>query len=374
MKDARIPELLTISEAAERMHVSRQTIYTWIREGKILPVLTPGGRRRISEDQLIIPGLAAAESVSVLFPIRSISELDPARIEQMGTREKYWFSRTDKHWYWASEGDEFLFKAGREGTGENWAEKVVSELCTLLELPHAEYDLAIYRRIKGVITPKFVPYGACLRHGNEILPNYISNYQKSKRYHQTQHTVKAVFDTLSDKRIQLPIGWSNQSALNSATNVFTGYLMLDVWIANTDRHHENWGVIDIPERKSSYLAPTFDHASSLGRNVTDNERKERLTTRDTGRNMNSYVQKAKSAFYLNQYDRRLLSTLGAFQEAASKNPDAAKYWLSKLEQVPTNDVKLIVDKVPNGEMSHITKEFTLTILELNRQRLLANKV
>lgn len=46
--------LLTISEAASKMSVSRQSIYSWIRKGKIQPVRTPGGRYRIPEEQLTV--------------------------------------------------------------------------------------------------------------------------------------------------------------------------------------------------------------------------------------------------------------------------------------------------------------------------------
>lgn len=48
-------ELLTITEAAKKMHVSRETIYAWIRSGKVKPFRTPGGTYRIPEEQLIIP-------------------------------------------------------------------------------------------------------------------------------------------------------------------------------------------------------------------------------------------------------------------------------------------------------------------------------
>jgi len=47
-------ELLTITEAAKRVHVTRETIYAWIRQGKLKPVWTPGARRRIPEDQLVL--------------------------------------------------------------------------------------------------------------------------------------------------------------------------------------------------------------------------------------------------------------------------------------------------------------------------------
>ena len=368
-------ELLTISEAAQRVHVSRQTIYTWIKEGRIRPVLTPGGRRRIPEDQLIISEPESVEQSEFdVFPVWDVSELDSIQNEPMGTKEKYWFPRTERHWYWdglGSEYREFIFKAGREGTGENWAEKVSAELCTLLGLPHAQYDLATYMTKRGVISPTFVPRGASLRHGNEILVTYIPGYEKSTRYHQTQHSVNAVFDILNDEKIQLPLGWEARAEISRASDVFTGYLMLDAWIANTDRHHENWGLINIPQERGVCLAPTFDHASSLGRNVTDGERWERLTTKDTGRNMSHFVNRARSAFYVDQDAPKPVSTLEAFQQAAGKRPEAGRYWLARLGLVSPDDVESIILKVPSDEMSEIAKEFTWTILELNKQRLLA---
>lgn len=375
MEEAKIAELLTISEAAERMHVSRQTIYTWIHEGSVKPVLTPGGRARIPEDQLIIKKWEPTEEVDTnVFPIRDISELDPNRIEQMGTKEKYWFPRTEKHWYWDCEGNEFLFKAGREGTGDNWAEKVASELCELLGLPHAEYDLATYRKKKGVISPKFVPEGAWLVLGNEILFKYIREYEKTKRYKQSQHTVRVVLAVVGEKIVKLPIGWSSLDGINSACDVFIGYLMLDALIANQDRHHENWGLVIILENRSYHLAPTFDHASSLGRNENDISREERLNTRDINRSMDRYVQRAKSAFYNMPGATKPLSTLKAFSEAATRSPNAARFWLNKLEKISPSDTRSIVDRVPEDEMSDVTKEFTHRIIELNKQRLLTAKV
>ena len=375
MEEARIAELLTISEAAERMHVSRQTIYTWIHESKLKPVLTPGGRTRIPEDQLIIKKWElTAEVISNVFPVRDISELVPNRIEYMGTKEKYWFSRTEKHWYWDCEGQRFLFKAGREGTGDNWAEKVASELCELLGLPHAEYDLAVYQGLKGVITPSFVPEGgARLETGNEILAQYISGYEKTKRFRQSKHTLNIVLELIDIEAKEVPIGWSSLDGINTALDVFIGYLMLDAWIANQDRHHENWGLVVVPENVV-HLAPTFDHASSLGRNENDSSREERLNTRDIDRSMDRYVQRARSAFYSRARDTKPMSTLEAFSEAAIIRPDAARFWLSKLEKVSLSDTRSIIDRVPKEEMSDIANDFTQRIIELNKQRLLATEI
>lgn len=46
-------KFLTITEAAKMMHVSRETIYVWIRENKIRVFRTPGGRYRVLEDDLL---------------------------------------------------------------------------------------------------------------------------------------------------------------------------------------------------------------------------------------------------------------------------------------------------------------------------------
>lgn len=59
------------------------------------------------------------------------------QLEQMGTKAKFWFH--------ADGGERTLFKEGRLGTGENWAEKICCELARHLGLPHAEYELARWK-------------------------------------------------------------------------------------------------------------------------------------------------------------------------------------------------------------------------------------
>ena len=46
---------------------------------------------------------------------------------------------------------------------------------------------------------------------------------------------------------------------------FVGYVLLDAWIANQDRHHENWGALRHGDELR--LAPTFDHGASLVNNA-----------------------------------------------------------------------------------------------------------
>jgi len=366
MEETKISELLTINEAAEKMHVTRQTIYTWISSGRILPVTTPGGRLRIPEEQLVLATtqINKRENHGV-FNIYDISDVEPDQYEQMGTKLKFWF-----------EDYQFLFKVGRENTGDNWAEKVASELCELIRLPHAEYELAVWSKAKGVVSPTFVPVGAQLRHGNELLAKIIRGYEMKKHYGQRKHTLRLVMAIMEDEEIKLPIGWSGLDGINTAADVFIGYLMLDAWIANQDRHHENWALVVVPEdgTRSMHLAPSYDHASSFGSNEPDAKRESRLTTRDIGRSMEKYVERARSAFYLMPNSSKPLSTIDAFREAARERPKAVQLWLKQLEGISSSDTRSILERIPKTEITDVAIEFTQKIIELNRERLLKLRI
>ena len=145
--------------------------------------------------------------------------------------------------------------------------------------------------------------------------------------------------------------------------------MLDAWIANQDRHHENWSLVVSPE-PARHLAPTYDHASSLGSNEPDKTRKDRLTTRDKGRSMEHYVERARSAFFVSPSSSKLMSTLEAFHEAGKARPEAARWWLESLIDVLRRDVQRIFEEIPRNLISEVAIEFALTMLDLNRQRLL----
>jgi hypothetical protein len=149
--------------------------------------------------------------------------------------------------------------------------------------------------------------------------------------------------------------------------------MLDAWIGSQDRHHENWGFIVSPET-TIHLAPTFDHASSLGWNETDETRMQRLTTRDSRRGMDIYVTRALSAFFSLPTSPKPMPTLDVFREASKLRPLAAKTWLERLSQISDNDVKVIFDQIPIDRISDAARIFAMKMLELNQKRLLELEV
>lgn len=302
-----------------------------------------------------------------MYPIRKIDRLMAEDIEYLGTKRKFWCTIA---------GHRYLFKAEERGTGEDWAEKVVAELCGLLGLPHVEYDLAHEyegdRAIQpGVICPTFVPRPLILLLGNQLLfavnPHYPS--EEEKKYGVREYTVEAVADVVS--RLQVPDQeWMKGApgGVTTALGVFIGYMMLDAWVANQDRHHQNWGATwKAPDLR---LAPTFDHGASLARNLSDEERKDRLTTRDGNRSVERFAERARSGFYASPEDRKTLPAIEVFRQFGRLDPRAAEIWLGKLAAISQEAVHAILTEVPPQRMSPVTRDFTEKLLMINQRRIL----
>jgi hypothetical protein len=143
--------------------------------------------------------------------------------------------------------------------------------------------------------------------------------------------------------------------------------MLDALIGNQDRHDENWGIITVDG--AQFLQPTFDHASSLGRNESDVARVDRLTTRDKNRAMSAYVERARSALY-SATSTRPLSTLEAFVSGARYDMPAARYWQVRLAGLDDASIYDVIWRVDQERMSGAAKQFAFEMLQLNKQRIL----
>jgi hypothetical protein len=292
------------------------------------------------------------------FPVIQVPS-DAARApEAMGTKRKFWFHDPELC--------TCLFKSARPNTGEDWAEKIAAELCEALGLPHAKQELGIWQGQRGTVSPAMIMPNEDLIHGNDVLSGIVSSYPREAIYNVSQHTLDVVFQAITIHNAQIPINWTPPTSISSAADTFVGYLLLDAWIGNGDRHHENWGLVSTIDR-TIHLAPTYDHASSLGRELSDAKRQERLQNKTVG----AYLKKNYSAFYAQASDSKSLTTLAAFQSAAKSYPQAARAWLMQLSGISSEWVESLLARVPADRMSPPAKEFAAGILAFNKDRLLA---
>jgi hypothetical protein len=268
------------------------------------------------------------------FPIFEISPEAPESEETMGTKEKFWFNHQELGLY--------LYKKARQNTGEDWSEKIASELRKLIKLPHAQYELAIFNNEKGTISPSVLPENSRLSPGNEILAKIFLNYPEDIK-DISQHTLNNIFCVFTTSSVDLPRDWQPLEGIETGIDTFIGYLLLDAWIGNSDRHHENWAFIDLEGK--SYLAPTYDHASSLGRNESDERRERRLKTTDVGFSVEAYTKNCKSCLYAKVGDKKPLKTFEAFCEAAKLYPKAANIRLDSLAKISANNILELFERI-----------------------------
>ena len=202
------------------------------------------------------------------FPILEVAQEMRGDVEQLGSKPKFWFKYQGSNW---------LFKEARANTGEDWSEKVASEIASLLGLPTHHAELAIWQGRRGCAVKSFIKSNqSVLFHGNELLAGLITGYDEEKTRGQADHT----FDNIVAVLEKL---FASERARRAAASRMAGYIVLDALVGNTDRHHQNWGVL--LDRKvlaaeqatfSLQMAPTFDHASSLGRELSDGVRERHL--------------------------------------------------------------------------------------------------
>lgn len=295
------------------------------------------------------------------YQVRQItpSSYESYNDEPMGSKQKFWFDDQSL--------GRCLFKYNRVNTGEHWAEKIAEQLSELLSLPHARYELAqTWQGDWGIVSPNFVPKEGTLIHGNEILFNIDNNYPTMQNYKVSQYAINFVLKAISSNQAQLPPNFC-LDGINQAVDLFVGYLLLDAWIGNGDRHHENWGFISQKQKSKNllYLAPTYDHASSLGRELLDLKRQTC--------SVQTYASKCRSAFYKDTSAQKPFKTFELFAEITNCYPRAANTWLNRLKDISSNQIDLILQSFPSAILSQHAAEFAKKILIFNHQRLLLLK-
>ena len=194
----------------------------------------------------------------------------------------------------------------------------------------------------------------------EILAGGVIGYDRNKRFQQSDHTLgnvtRAVYSLFHESvaRVQ-------------ALQRLASYIVLDAFIGNTDRHHGNWGILETRQLHAacnvgamSEVAPTFDHASSLGRELTDERRKLVLAN---GK-MSEYLRNGHGAVYWSRDDRqgenpqRLLAR-------AMHEPGCREHFLPALTGVISMSkpqLSVFLESVPEDRMSEIAKTFCAAFL------------
>lgn len=283
--------------------------------------------------------------------------------EDMGSKRKFWFLLDGER------NNKWLYKKARPNTGEHWAEKVASEVAELLELPTHQVSLAEYNGQAGCAVKSFLRTNEDLIHGNELLAGCVSGYDKDKQYGQSDHHFKNIVKAVTR-------GFPHPKQQLLAAEQFVGYMVLDALVGNTDRHHENWGitqwieVTDNPETKKlsitekRKLAPTFDHGSSLGRELLDEKRQMLL---DEPNGVARYIKKGKGGIFQDREQKRGMNPIELVKLIAVNYPELFKPWQRKIAALPETFISPILDNISEDHMTATSKAFCLAFTSESRK-------
>lgn len=296
-------------------------------------------------------------SVDEPYPIIEIQPDWVLEEEAMGSKQKFWFRSSDSEPDW-------LFKYPQPRTGQHWAEKIAAEVADALDILHARVELAVFQDVQGSATESFARDGRELYHGNQVLAGQLLDYDANKQFRQSEHTLENIFSAL-DRVFQSPDG-----ALGAKERL-AEYLVLDALIGNTDRHHENWGILRkrTPRGWTGMVAPTFDHASSLGRELLDEGvGKSRRRLFDEGR-IPQYAEKAPGAIYWQPSDKRGISPLELIRRASALHPDVFRRAMCRLRALDEDLLQSVVGRMPEGWMSKLARAFAVELMCYNLEQM-----
>lgn len=276
--------------------------------------------------------------------------------EQLGSKPKFWVLLDGKRW---------LFKVARPNTGEDWAEKAAAEIAREIGIQAATVELAEYAGRIGCISLNFIDVqaGESLVHGNEIMAWQATGYDKSKVFRQSDHTLE---------NIQAAIhGLFDPVHADIVLTELAGYMVLDALIGNTDRHHENWG-LRLSARTGSRpqttlsVAPSFDHASSLGRELSDMRRAELLASHQIAK----YVEKGRGGIFRDSSQPHGENPLRLVLVAARRYPSYFRPALEQLAAFEPKALQGILAALPPVRTSELAKQFAEAMVLYARSSLI----
>ena len=267
----------------------------------------------------------------------------------MGSKAKSWFLVPQEN------ESEWLFKRPqRTGSGEHWAEKIAAEVAGVLGIPHARVELAEFQGNRGSITENIVPRNYALVHGNEALESAgFFRDDEPLNFHLSDHTLENIWLALDET-------FGSNDAGFGAKIRFAEYLVFDAVIGNTDRHSENWAILQRQDTscKVESLAPTYDHGSSLGHELMDERRERYLAEESVG----SYAERGHGQIYRRRTEKRGPSPLELVRLAIPQYRDPFRAAATLLDRVNESSLREIVDSVPRDWMAPSARAFAFEIM------------
>lgn len=163
--------------------------------------------------------------------------------EGSGRSEKIWLVNP-------ANGEIGLFKFTKSKyTTEHLSEKIATEIAQLINIECMKVDIGIYDSRVGSLSHKINEDDENLIEGIRLINKYYPSYNPNSLYDEEKgeyYSLEMILNSLQEYDFK---------------NEFFKILIFDFLIGNTDRHQNNWAVLQ--RDKDIQLCPLYDNSSSL---------------------------------------------------------------------------------------------------------------
>lgn len=257
-------------------------------------------------------------------------------LQVSGTREKRWLKHED------ISPDTFLFKLPKATTNEAWAEKVTSEIGKKLGFNMMDVDFATNNDTNAVLLKNFSPGSKTMADGGEIISAFLNDFDPDSL---VGYSIENIIKSLSKHPL---LGNSNFES------EFISMCIFDAFVANQDRHCENWAII---LNSTSYFAPIYDNGASLGFNSS----KDKMLKMISDKNMlNAFNNRSKTLIEVEGKKKPKALTLLSYLKKLY--PEKFKKEMTKIFSFNEGDIIHILEQVPNDFMNDLEKEWVQCLL------------
>ena len=194
----------------------------------------------------------------------------------------------------------------------------------------------------------------------------VEGYDINRRFYQRDHNIRNIAAAMAElmaiqSRNPIP-RWDH------ALEQLVSYALLNGLVGNTDRHHENWMIAYVVHFGAEFveIMPSYDHASSLGRELTDERRRRILESHAVRR----YLERGRGAVYVDSRRKRAPSPLRPARLLCRWIPEFTTRTLDRIHDLSEADIRTAVKRVPPAFMSDVAKEFARQVIMTGRQELL----
>lgn len=285
-----------------------------------------------------------------MFQITDLGSWQRADDEPLGETDKRWFvdQSTNQRW---------LYKPNRANRSpdEGSCEAATSRIAALFGIPAASVELAQYAETVGCISQNvIIDHTHAMEEAASYLVEFTKNFDPRDK-HSRGHSVTTIRALLG--QIQGPIGCDPNL---SAEDWFTGYLLFDALIGNTDRHSQNWAV-ETTQTGEMHLAPSFDHATSLGISNRGEKRDRLLASPNLIPNF-----AAQATAHRFESGKNISLVDFACNFLAHCSPQGQSHWCQQILDFPVAEA---VKAIRSSRMSVPATSLATNIIQSNLERL-----